>query len=66
MPSAPEREIIEKAIEGDRQAFRQLVEKHQGFVLSVCWRFTGNRDEAEDIPQEGFVRLWKNLSRYRH
>ena len=60
-----ETEIITKAIGGDQQAFRWLVEKHQRFVYTVCFRMIGNRADTEDITQETFVRLWKHLSRYR-
>src|SRR5436190_9591361 len=60
-----ETEIITKAIGGDQQAFRRLVEKHQRFVYTVCFRMIGNRADTEDITQETFVRLWKHLSRYR-
>jgi RNA polymerase sigma-70 factor, ECF subfamily len=60
-----ETEIISKAMNGDRQAFRWIVEHHQRFVYAVGYKILGNRVEAEDIAQETFVRLWKNLSKYR-
>lgn len=58
-------ELIEKAEGGDHQAFRFLVEKHQGMAYSVAFRMVGNSFDAEDVVQNAFVRLWKNLSRYR-
>jgi RNA polymerase sigma-70 factor, ECF subfamily len=61
-----ESDIIEKAMAGDMRAFRMLVEKHQSFVLSLAYRFVRDSNEAEDITQEAFVRLWKNLHKYRH
>lgn len=66
MPDSSDREIVARAIAGDRQAFRQLVERHQQFVYALAYRFTGRVMDAEDITQEAFIRLWKNLSRYRH
>ncbi|HEU5148155.1 MAG TPA: RNA polymerase sigma factor [Chryseosolibacter sp.] len=60
-----DQEIVEKAGNGDVQAFRQLVERHQAFVYRVAYRFVGNVAEAEDVTQECFIRLWKNLHRYR-
>lgn len=57
--------IIEKAIAGDQQAFRMLVEKNQAFVYSLSYRLLGNSTDAEDITQETFIRLWRNLARYR-
>lgn len=66
MPLASDQEIVEKALAGDMQAFRQLVERHQRFVYALAYRMVGTVGDAEDITQETFIRLWKNLSRYRH
>src|SRR5690606_19333586 len=57
--------IIRKAMSGDTQAFRAIVEDHQDFVFSVAHRFVNNARDAEDLTQETFLRLWKNLSRYK-
>lgn len=60
-----EPEIIEKAVAGDVRAFRWIVEKHQSFVLTLAYRFVRNSGDAEDITQEAFIRLWKNLYKYK-
>ncbi len=65
MPISTDREVIERAMAGDTLAFRELVEKHQGFAFSVSFRFVANSSEAEDITQEAFIRLWKHLPKYR-
>lgn len=65
MSNLPEPEIIENAIAGDKQAFRMLVEKHQAFAYSLSYRFLLNQSDAQDITQEAFIRLWRNISRYR-
>jgi RNA polymerase sigma-70 factor (ECF subfamily) len=62
-PLSPE--IIKRATAGDTKAFRVIVEYHQGFVYAVAFRFVGNENDAEDLAQEVFVRLWKNLSSYK-
>jgi RNA polymerase sigma-70 factor (ECF subfamily) len=59
-----EAELIEKARQGDRNAFRAIVEEWQGFAYSIAYRFTGNHTESEDLAQETFIRLWNNLYRY--
>jgi RNA polymerase sigma-70 factor (ECF subfamily) len=64
MPEPAELKIIEKAKAGDPLAFRSLVETYQRFVYSIAFRFTGDDAEAEDLTQECFVKLWKNLARY--
>lgn len=58
-------DLIPSASRGDTRAFRQLVEAHQGLVYAVAFRFVRDTHDAEDITQEVFVRVWKNLSKYR-
>lgn len=65
MPNLFESEIIERILAGDKHAFRLLVERHQAFVCSLAYRFLLNKDDAADITQETFIRLWKNIARYR-
>ena len=65
MQYAGELDLIQSAQNGDNQAFRRLVEMHRSFAFAVAFRFTGNRLEAEDITQEVFIKLWKNLKQYR-
>jgi len=65
MTGRSDQEIVECARNGEMQAFRELVERHQAFVYRVAFRFIGTTGEAEDITQESFIRLWKNLNRYK-
>lgn len=65
MQDATELELIQRAQNDDRQAFRKLLEMHQRFAYSVAYRFTANSADAEDITQEVFIKLWKNLKHYR-
>ncbi|MBI5816346.1 MAG: sigma-70 family RNA polymerase sigma factor [Nitrospinae bacterium] len=60
-----ETQTIEKAREGDTEAFRILFDKHKGFVWNVAVRMSGDTDEAEDIAQDVFVSAWKNLPAFR-
>ena len=64
MDQESELDLIRKSIRGDGQAFRQLVESHQGLAYSIAFRFTRDELESEDIVQNAFVKLWKNLSKY--
>jgi RNA polymerase sigma-70 factor, ECF subfamily len=57
--------LITRAANGDPQAFRQIVSQNQRFLYSVAFRFLGNAQDAADVTQETFVRLWKNLPKYR-
>lgn len=50
---------------GSRQAFGELVRRHQDAVFNLVWRMSGNWHEAGDLTQETFLRAYRNLHRYR-
>jgi RNA polymerase sigma-70 factor (ECF subfamily) len=50
---------------GAVEAFDVLVERHQRRVYQICYRFTGNREDALDLAQEAFVRAFRGLSRFK-
>jgi RNA polymerase sigma-70 factor (ECF subfamily) len=58
-------EMITRAAKGDTGAFRDIVNQQQAFAYAVSYRFLGNAEDAEDVVQEGFIRLWKNLHSYK-
>ncbi|MFV1949317.1 MAG: RNA polymerase sigma factor [Anaerolineales bacterium] len=60
-----ERDLVRRAQEGDNGAFSELVRSHQQFAYNVALRAVNNNQDAEDIVQEAFVRVWKSLSRFR-
>ncbi len=66
MPKPLDPEIMRKALHGDTYAFRLIVEQYQGFSYSVAFRLLNHAEDAEDVVQEAFVRIWKNLHRYQH
>ncbi len=65
MTEQVEQEVIRKAMTGNTDAFRVIVDHYQSFAYSVSFRFLGQAEEAEDVVQEAFIRLWKNLHKYR-
>ena len=50
---------------GDERAFTALVERHRRDVYRLAWRMSGNHDDAHDLSQEAFVRVYKSLGRFR-
>ena len=58
--------LVERSKQGDTAAFRQLVETCQPFVFRLAFRFLCCEEEAKDIVQETFIRVWLHLHRYRH
>lgn len=57
--------LMKRIGEGDHEAFRQLVERHQNSVIGTVAKMLGNFSEAEDIAQQVFLRIWRNAKRYR-
>src|SRR5437879_4801936 len=55
---------VAQVLAGDRDAFRVLVDAHARSVFSVAFRMTGNREDADEIVQETFLRAYKNLDRF--
>lgn len=57
---------IEKLIERDQIAFRALVEEYQNKFLSMAYKYTNNYNDAEDLCQEIFIKVYKNLPSFKN
>ncbi|MFZ1529643.1 MAG: sigma-70 family RNA polymerase sigma factor [Ferruginibacter sp.] len=57
--------LIMKASKGDQHSFRKIYDLHAGKMYSLCKRFANSNIEADDLFQEGFIKLYRNLSNYR-
>ncbi len=57
--------ILEGCIAGKRNAQHQLYMKYSSTMMAVCIRYSGNREEAEDILQEGFLKVFQKISTFR-
>ena len=55
-----EQELVHSAQKGDTSAFGQLVEAHQSKIYSLCYRMTGNAEDAADLTQEVFLSAWRS------
>ncbi|MEI6455483.1 MAG: RNA polymerase sigma factor [bacterium] len=60
-----EREIVERCLKNDVRAQELFYSRFAGKMFGVCLRYAGNPMEAEDILQEGFIRSFLNLHRFR-
>ncbi len=58
--------MIQQFKQGDRSAFRQLVEKYQDSVINVSYRFLRNKEEAEEAAQEVFLKVYMSANSYQH
>jgi len=57
--------LIDRARAGDRQAFDQIMIRHQRLVVSTAWRMLGNKEDAHDAAQESFLRVYKYLKNFK-
>ncbi len=57
--------LVAASIEGRREAFDAIVERHRRTVYQVCYRFVGNHEDASDLSQESFVRAWRGLKTFK-
>lgn len=60
----PAKEVLEKARDGDPGAFDSLVGTYYRLVFNFAWRMTFNRDDAAEIVQEVFLRLFRNFQKF--
>jgi len=60
-----DRELIKAAQDGDQDAFRKLVEKHQRRVFAIALGIVRDENDAREISQEAFIRVYKGLDRFQ-
>nr|MCU0237579.1 sigma-70 family RNA polymerase sigma factor [Acidobacteriota bacterium] len=60
-----DRLLISLAAGGDRQAFSELVMRHQGRMLQLAYRYTRDRQDAEELAQEIFLKAWRHAGSFR-
>jgi RNA polymerase sigma-70 factor (ECF subfamily) len=59
-----DRQLVERALKGDEAAYRELLERFRRPVFSLIYRMIGDRELAEDLAQESFVKAFNNLDSY--
>jgi RNA polymerase sigma-70 factor (ECF subfamily) len=64
MAESGEKGLVSRILSGDLEAFGSLIRDHQVSVFNVCFRILGNRQEAEDLTQEAFIRAYQQLKKY--
>lgn len=57
-------ELIQSVLEGDKNAFPELVERHLDALHRFVFRYVRSSDDADDVTQEAFIRAWKNLKKF--
>ena len=58
-------QLVERCLSGDQGAWEDLVKVHTRRVYSICYRFVARDNEAQDLTQDVFLRVFKTLSSFR-
>jgi RNA polymerase sigma-70 factor (ECF subfamily) len=58
-------ELIEQTLAGNQAAYADLIKRHQRFIFSLAMRFSKNREDAEEIAQDCFVKAYRSLSNFQ-
>jgi RNA polymerase sigma factor (sigma-70 family) len=61
----PDFTLVSRCLRGDETAWEELVRLHTRKVYALCFRFTGNNQEAQDLTQEVFLRVFKTVKTFR-
>ena len=62
--SAPESDLVRRAVAGDEPAFEEICQRHQNMVFSVVRRMVRRQIDAEDLAQRVFVKVYFSLSKF--
>lgn len=56
--------LVRRCVAGDAEAWEDIVRQFNRRIFNVCYRFTGSADNAEDLAQEVFIKLYRTLNSY--
>jgi len=59
-------ELVTKCLRNNAAAQKQLYDAYAPQMLGICYRYTKNMEEASDVLQEGFVKVFRNLNQWKH
>lgn len=57
-------ELVQKCLNGQKQYFSELITRHKNLVYSVVLKMVNNQEDANDLAQEVFIKVYKNLDKY--
>lgn len=59
-------ELVKKCLQGDKQAFEELVVRYQNKIYALSFRYMGNEDDAYDMAQESFIRAYRSMRSFKN
>ena len=57
-------ELVQKCINGEKDYFSEIINRHKNLVYSVILKMINNKEDANDLAQEVFIKVYKNLDKY--
>jgi RNA polymerase sigma-70 factor, ECF subfamily len=57
-------QVIKRCLAGDSSAWEEIVRAHNRRIYNICYRFTSSADDAEDLTQEVFIKIYRTLQSY--
>lgn len=64
MQNLTDEQLVEKYLKGEKQALEILVARYLKPIYGLAYNFVGNSADAEDVTQEAFVKIWKNIRKF--
>jgi len=58
--------LVRRCIAGDAAAWEEIVQMYNRRIYNICYRFAGSGDDAHDLTQEVFIKMYRTLSTYDH
>ncbi len=56
--------LVRRCISGDAAAWQEIVQRYHRRIYNICYRFAGSADDAQDLTQEVFIKMYRTLSSY--
>jgi RNA polymerase sigma-70 factor (ECF subfamily) len=56
--------LVRRCITGDAAAWEEIVQRYNRRIYNICYRFAGSPDDAQDLTQEVFIKMYRTLSSY--
>lgn len=66
MQSRTDEQLIKDYLEGDQKSLEFLIERHIKSIYGFVYRYVGNLHDAEDITQDVFLRMWRNIKKFNN
>jgi RNA polymerase sigma factor (sigma-70 family) len=61
----PDAQLVQSCLQGDGSSWEEIVRRHTRRVYGLCYRFTGDSTDSEDMTQEVFLRVYRTLASYK-